>query len=65
MRNDDDFEVVRRMNDWEGNRNTQNLNQFRFVSHKSHMTWSGLETGSLEWEASEEPSELRHGHYEI
>jgi hypothetical protein len=29
----------------------ENLPQFRFVHHKSNMTWHGLESGPPQWEA--------------
>jgi hypothetical protein len=30
----------------------ENLPQYRFVHHKSHMTRPGFEAGLLQWEAS-------------
>jgi hypothetical protein len=38
----------------------ENLPQYRFVHHKSHML-PGREPGPPRWEASDEPLELRHG----
>jgi hypothetical protein len=39
----------------------ENQPKYRVVYHKSHMTWSGLESGPLRWEAGVKSPELRHG----
>jgi hypothetical protein len=40
----------------------EKLPQFRFVHHKSHMPWHGLDPGSPRWEAGDKPPEILHGH---
>jgi hypothetical protein len=39
----------------------ENLTQYHFVYHKSHMAWPGLEPGPLQWEAGDYLPELWHG----
>jgi hypothetical protein len=43
----------------------ENLNQYRFVHHKSHIACTWIEPGPLWWEARDYPLELLHGQPEI
>jgi hypothetical protein len=47
-------------NDWQGKpKCSQETCSCRFVHHKSHMTWSGLEPGPPRWKASNWPPEVK------
>jgi hypothetical protein len=39
----------------------ENLPQSHFVHHNSYISWLGIEPGSPQWEAGDQPSELWHG----
>jgi hypothetical protein len=39
----------------------ENLTQWHFAHHKSHMTWTRLGSGPPRWETGDQPPELWHG----
>jgi hypothetical protein len=50
---DDECGAVRGMRIGRGTEELgENLRQYRFVHHKSHMTWLGIKSGPRRWEAS-------------
>jgi hypothetical protein len=53
--------IVEQSVEWELAGETELLGEYfpqcRFVDHKSHMTWHGLEPGPPQWEAGDLPPE--------
>jgi hypothetical protein len=44
---------------WETEILEENIPHCRFIHHKSHMTWPGIEPGTPRWECGDWPPELR------